>query len=137
MWHSRRALANLMHDYDDYDLEYKEEFRTDEKTAEQVLLFFRNGSELIQPAKSFFVAIVYAALMEAYFSIPFYEALSMPDLLTEDKWFRPYDKAKGIYDRILLVLPHDFLSLPSVQKTKAYFKEEFLIGADSESNQAL
>ena len=59
----------------------------------------------------------------------------MNDLLPDDKWYVPYLKNRKVYDRILDEIPKDFLSLLSTKKTINYFKEEFLIGTDCESNK--
>ena len=74
-----------------------------------VVLFFETKSKLIYPAKSYFVAIVYARLLEQYFSIPFLKALNLNDLLPDDEWYIPYLKDKNVYDIILDKIPKDFL----------------------------
>ena len=53
----RRSMAYLLNDWDDINLPY--EFN-DSNILQQVINFFNNGSYLIYPAKSYFVAIIYA-----------------------------------------------------------------------------
>lgn len=120
-----------MFDFDDIDLDYKEEYIDDEHLVETIVNFFETESQLIYPAKSYFVAIVYAKMLERYFDIPFYEALNTEDLLVDDKFFKKYEDAKYIYDRILNRIPENFLELPSTEKTRKYFLQEFLIGTDN------
>jgi hypothetical protein len=82
------------------------------------------------PAKSFAVAIIYAKLLNQVFGVPFYDALNDPFLLYgNDYFFTPYAKAPDTYDRALASIPSDFtnISLPQVQSTVQYFKQEFLI----------
>jgi pyruvate/2-oxoacid:ferredoxin oxidoreductase beta subunit len=80
------------------------------------------------PAKSLFVAIVYAKCMEKYFGVDFYTALDDGDLLTDDKYFTIYSKNKQLYDEILnKINKSDILSYKSTQKTQEYFRKEFLI----------
>lgn len=134
-WRERRKLSYLMHDFDDINLPHEIKSMTDNQLVNTVVHFFETKSSLIYPAKSYFVAIVYAGLLERYFHIPFLKALSLDDLLPDDKWYVPYWKNSVVYDKILCKVPKDFLSLPSTIKTTNYFKEEFLIGTDCESNK--
>ena len=129
-WRSRRKLSYLMHDFDDRNLPYVIKNEPEDQLVMHVLCFFRNGSELEYPAKSYFVAIIYAKLLEKFFHVNFYVALSQPDLLPDDISFVPYEKGKNVYDAVLRQLPLNYINLPSVQKTKRYFMEEFLIGVD-------
>lgn len=92
-----------------------------------VVQFFKLGSQLIYPAKSYFVAIVYAKCLEKYFGKDFYQALDDEELLPDDKYFLPYSKSKHIYDQILTQLQDDILSYKHTEKTVQYFKKEFLI----------
>lgn len=134
-WRTRRKLSYLMHQFNDYDLPHTiQKDQSDERTANLVVQFFFSQSELIYPAKSYFVAIVYAKLLEQYFKIPFFSGLNQNDLLIEDPWFQPYPKKKELYDKVLEQIPEDFIKLEACQKTIAYFKEEFLIGADCKDN---
>lgn len=137
-WREARQLSYLMHEFDDYQLTHTEipSIKKDQ-LIKRVVYFFYNGSLLEYPAKAYFVAIVYAKMLEIHFGIPFLEALSEPDLLIEDKWFVPYQEAKDIYDKIIENIPNEFIQLPSTNKTIQYFMEEFLIGTDRKSNQPM
>lgn len=136
-WRARRKLSYLMHEFDDFDLPYEIVEESDKELVSRILRFFYEGSELIYPAKSYFVAIVYAKMLEQYFNISFYEALNQDDLLVDDRFYCPYRFRKEIYDEVLQELPKDFLTLESTKKTIAYFKEEFLIGTNCEGNESM
>ena len=129
-WRERRKLSYLMYEFKDINLPYEFIAMSKNELIDMVVLFFETKSKLIYPAKSYFVAIVYARLLEQYFSIPFLKALNLNDLLPDDEWYIPYLKDKNVYDIILDKIPKDFLSLPSTKETTEYFKEEFLIGVD-------
>ena len=78
------------------------------------------------PAKSFFVAIVYAQCFETYFKQDFLSMLNDPELLFDDKFFVPYEEDKETYDLILSNIDRSrILDLQSTQKTVKYFKQEF------------
>lgn len=136
-WRARRRLSYLMHEFDDFDLPYEIVEESGKELVSRILRFFYEGSELIYPAKSYFVAIVYAKMLEQYFNISFYEALNQDDLLVDDRFYCPYRFRKEIYDEVLQELPKDFLTLESTKKTIAYFKEEFLIGTNCEGNESM
>lgn len=133
----KRELAYLYKEFDDVGLKREVLYSvTDDETAEQVIKFFVEGSALIYPAKSYFVAIVYAACMLKYFP-EYFKSLTEPlqcyDLLDKDDFFRPYsDKTSKLYDKVLQFLDGriDILSYGSTVKTHNYFKEEFLIRED-------
>jgi hypothetical protein len=131
-WRERRKLSYLIHDFDDYRLPYE---YNEEGIIDTVISFFRTESQLIYPAKSYFVAIVYARMLELYFNIPFYTALNTSDLLIEDNYFKPYTEDKMTYDSIINEVGTHIEKYEASRKTIAYFKEEFLIGTDSESNE--
>ena len=131
LWRERRRLAYLMFDFDDVDLDYKEEHIDDKYLIETIVEFFNTESQLIYPAKSYFVAIVYAKMLEKYFDIPFYKALNTEDLLIDDRYFKRYEDCQHIYDEVLKAIPENFLELPSTEKTRKYFLQEFLIGIDN------
>lgn len=120
-----------MFDFDDIDLDYKEEYIDDEHLVGIIVEFFKTESRLIYPAKSYFVAIVYAKMLERYFDIPFYKALNTEDLLIDDRYFKRYEDNPYIYDEVLKIIPGNFLELPSTEKTRKYFIQEFLIGTDN------
>ena len=131
-WRERRKLSYLIHDFDDYRLPYE---YNEEGIIDTVISFFRTESQLIYPAKSYFVAIVYARMLELCFNIPFYTALDTSDLLIEDNYFKPYTKDKTTYDSIINEVGTHIEKYEASRKTIAYFKEEFLVGTDSESNE--
>ena len=87
-------------------------------------------SQLIYPSKSYAVAIIYSKLLGTYFNENFYESLNDPHLLyNNDKYFKPYDSDKPIYDKVLSNIDLDFGSdiPPQVVTTIDYFKKEFYI----------
>jgi hypothetical protein len=118
-----RQLSYLMNDWDDVSLKHEINYNNIE---EQIVNFFVSESQLIYPAKSYFVAIVYAKCLEKYFKIPFYEALDYDDLLYDDKYFVKYSDSKHIYDNIIKRIG-DIWQYKSIDKTVDYFKKEFLV----------
>lgn len=132
----KRKLANLFQEYDDVNLPIEIlNSATDDEIADRVIEFFIEGSALIYPFKSYFVAIVYAACMMKYFSKYFnkdiVDPLKCEDLLDKDDFFVPYnDKTNVIYNKVLRWFEKqrvEILDLPSTNKTHDYFKQEFLI----------
>lgn len=120
----KRSLAYLCNKWDDVNIAYSENYK---EISKQVIDFFINGSQLIQPAKAFFVAIVYAKCLEKFFKKDFYESLNDKDLLPDDMFFMPYLSAKNIYDDVIAVIGNNFWKYKSITKTVSYFKREFLI----------
>ena len=120
---NRRKQAYLINDWDDVNLPYITDMSN---ISEQVIHFFNTESRLIYPAKSYFVAIIYAKCLEQWFNIPFYEALNDNDLLPDDKWFVTYENDKETYDKIIYSI-NDIWNYESINKTVEYFKKEFLI----------
>ena len=134
----KRELAYLFKVFDDTGLQ-----RTilnsakDDEIADQVIEFFIEGSVLVYPTKSYFVALVYAACMLKYFPKYFdniIDPLRCYDLLDNDDFFRPYsEKTRSIYDKVLQYLEQhriEILDYVSTKKTHNYFREEFLITED-------
>lgn len=119
----KRELAYLMNKWDDVNLPFSV---NEENIPEQVINFFKTQSELIYPAKSYFVAIVYAKCLEKYFGVPFFEALDDKELLFDDKWFKTYNESKEIYDKIIENIGNIWY-YNSINKTVDYFKKEFLV----------
>ena len=108
----------------------------DKELLLDIVQYFISDSETLKfPAKSFSVAIIYAKLLEKYFSEPFYESLSDPDLfIGTDKFFYPYNisaNVKHIYDQALKqLLDLDLMdfensNIDNVKKTTEYFRKEF------------
>ena len=137
MWRQRRELSYLMHEWDDVNLPYEHQDMSDDAIIKIVLKFFKEGSELLYPAKSYFVAVVYAKMLNKYFGVDVYEALDQPDLLPDDKYFTQYKYSRYIYDNILANIEDPIEQYPGTAKTLQYFKEEFLIGTNSESNKTV
>jgi hypothetical protein len=126
MWQEilkRRKLANLINDWDDY----KSYSINCENIPKQVLNFFRFGSQIIYPAKSYFVAIIYALCLEKYFGNDFINYLKKSDLLDNDQFFKSYNETPVIYDEILSDIDYTtILGLDTTKITQEYFKKEFL-----------
>ena len=120
----KRQYSYSINKWDDTDLAYSENWLYIVPT---VIDFFTYSSSLIYPAKSFFVAIVYAKCLEKYFGGHYLQYLDKRDLLPDDKFFSTYSEAKQLYDSILMELPDNIFDLASTQKTINYFKKEFLI----------
>jgi len=100
--------------------------------------FNEDLNELIYPAKSFSVAIIYSYLLQKELSEKFYDCLSDPDLFCgNDMYFRTYSEEREIYDEIIesIQLWSDGFSLNTelfqVKKTMDYFLLEFGLLAPS------
>lgn len=134
----KRELAYLFKEFDDVGLaRVVLNSAKDDEIADHVIEFFVEGSALVYPSKSYFVAIVYAACMCKYFPEHFkdiVEPLKCYDLLDKDDYFRPYtDKTCNIYNKVLQFLERErveVLDYESTVKTHNYFREEFLIRDD-------
>ena len=122
----RRKLSYLINAFDDIDLDYIYIKQSKEDLIKLIIKFFNTKSLLIYPAKSYFVAIVYAKCIEKYFHINFYDALNDEELLPDDKYFKTYDESKDIYDKVLESIG-DIYQYDSIDKTVKYFKQEYLI----------
>ena len=122
----RRKLSYLIHAFDDIDLDYIYIKQSKEDLIKLIIKFFNTKSLLIYPAKSYFVAIVYAKCIEKYFHINFYDALNDEELLPDDKYFKTYNESKDIYDKVLEFIG-DIYQYDSIDKTVKYFKQEYLI----------
>lgn len=120
---SKRKLSYLLNIWDDVNLPY---IFNNDNVEDQVVNFFLTESELIYPAKSYFVAIVYAKCLEKYFGGSFFEYLNDPELLPDDTYFKIYSQDKSTYDNIINRIG-DIWQYPSICKTVNYFKKEFLI----------
>jgi len=119
----RRKLSYMINVWDDVSLPYTIDY---DNIINNVIKFFETESELVYPAKSYFVAIVYAKCLEKYFSIPFYESLDYEDLLFDDKYFVKYSDNNDVYDKIIEKIG-DIWQYKSIDKTVEYFKKEFLL----------
>jgi hypothetical protein len=104
----------------------------DDALAQEVIRHFQEDvRELIYPAKSYMVAIVYAQGLAKHFGENFFEALNDPDLLAGlDPWFRPYSEHKNVYDKVLTWLDErspEFEMPWQAKETERYFRQEFLL----------
>lgn len=122
----KRKLSYLIHQFDDYNLPYSRQSLSKTKLIKQIVNFFKTESQLIYPAKSYFVAIVYAKCLEKYFKQDFYQSLDDIELLPDDPSFIPYNMSKKVYDLVLQEIG-DIWKYKSIEKTVDYFKQEFLI----------
>ena len=122
----RRKLSYLINTFDDIGLDYIYIKQSKEDLIKLIIKFFNTESLLIYPAKSYFVAIVYAKCIEKYFHINFYDALNDEELLPDDKYFKTYNESKDIYDKVLESIG-DIYQYDSIDKTLKYFKQEYLI----------
>ena len=122
----RRKLSYLINAFDDIGLDYIYIKQSKEDLVKLIIKFFNTESLLIYPAKSYFVAIVYAKCIEKYFHINFYDALNDEELLPDDKYFKTYNESKDIYDKVLESIG-DIYQYDSIDKTVKYFKQEYLI----------
>lgn len=120
---AKRKLSYLLNIWDDVNLPY---IFNNDNVEDQAVNFFLTESELIYPAKSYFVAIVYAKCLEKYFGGSFFEYLNDPELLPDDTYFKVYSQDKSTYDNIINRIG-DIWQYPSICKTVNYFKKEFLI----------
>lgn len=120
---AKRKLSYLLNIWDDVNLPY---IFNNDNVEDQAVDFFLTESELIYPAKSYFVAIVYAKCLEKYFGGSFFEYLNDPELLPDDTYFKVYSQDKSTYDNIINRIG-DIWQYPSICKTVNYFKKEFLI----------
>ena len=122
----RRKLSYLINTFDDIGLDYIYIKQSKEDLIKLIIKFFNTESLLIYPAKSYFVAIVYAKCIEKYFHINFYDALNDEELLPDDKYFKTYNESKDIYDKVLESIDNIY-KYDSIDKTVKYFKQEYLI----------
>lgn len=97
-----------------------------------VLHFFKDPEVLIYPAKSYFVAIIYATLLVRHFDEDFYTVLNDPELLYgNDPHFKPYNESQSIYDAVMNVVGEHSgidMTLGQCPDVVQYFEEEFMIG---------
>ena len=131
-WKEKRKLAYLINDFDDIDLPYVYKEMNDEELISLIIHFFKTESDLIYPAKSYFVAIIYAKNIEKIFGDSFYNVLDDKDLLPDDLYFKIYSEAKNIYDSVLKEI-NNIWNYKSINATLKYFYQEFLIGTDNQT----
>ena len=134
-WKNRRKLSYLINDFDDVNLPYTvRTYDSDKALIKEIVSFFINGSELIYPAKSYFVALVYAKMLEKHFGVDFYTALEDKELLPDDIFFVTYNNNREIYDSVLKTIGNP-LDYEAAENTKKYFYQEFMIdGVNNKDN---
>ena len=134
-WKYRRKLSYLINDFNDTGLDYTvKKYSSDEELVNEIVDFFISGSKLIYPAKSYFVAIVYAKLLEEHFNENFYDCLNYKELLPDDYFFVPYNRNRNVYNAVLSRIGNP-LEYKAAEKTKEYFYQEFLLyGTDNKDN---
>ena len=125
-WKERRKLSYLMNEFDDVDLPYIHAEGSEDDLIKLIVLFFNTESSLVYPAKSYFVAIVYAYCLHKYFNEDFYTVLNDKELLPDDRYFSPYNTSKYIYDKVLEEIG-EIDKYQSIEKTVKYFKQEMLL----------
>lgn len=131
-WKNRQATFHRLNVPDDLLANKKfivREYDDDDLIADIIDYFETPSEQLVYPAKSYAVAIIYAQLLVKYFGVDFYEVLCDKKLLYDnDSYFVPYQHAKPIYDKVLSCIQLSFDNpTPQVQTTIDYFLEEFYI----------
>lgn len=132
-WRKRRLLSYLKNKnfFGDENLQYSHMDMDNEQLFKTIMFFFENESELLYPAKSYYVAIVYAWLLNKYFGEDIKVALNYDDLLNyDDKFFVKYEDNKELYDKLLKNVIEKLNNgeyNKSIQKTVGYFNKEFII----------
>lgn len=97
-----------------------------------VSYFYNEQPDIIYPAKSLAVAIIYSILLKQYFNIPFLTSLNDPNLLMKnDRFFVPYNRANVYYSTIIEKISKPTIilnnNLSQIDKTINYFKQEFYL----------
>ena len=136
-WVARRQIGYKIYQGQFTDIVSKYqviEDQTDDQLVDQVVHFFRHGSELIYPAKFIFCNIVYGYYLSKYFGVDFYHALNDPTVLFDSPVQVLYNQKPTVYDRIIDQVINDIDDLPSVVKTRHYFKMEMLINDEDISD---
>lgn len=123
---------NFADEYGDEDIELMNNPTIDEII--QTVKDYISGwvpEKVVYPAKSFFVAIVYARLLRDYFDENPLESLSDQDLLYgNDPYFIPYNagtESQLIYDSVINEYTWEFdLSKGEIPDVSNYFYEEII-----------
>lgn len=119
--------------YNELVTEHSDDFANMEWIEEPELVinalryFQQQSFPLIYPAKSYAVAIIYAALIEQTYGFEIQSTLDDPDLfLGHDDFFVRYSDDPDTYDEILLRLKEipDWLNSGWAPKTADYFRLE-------------
>ena len=103
-----------------------------ELTKDLIDYFTIELEDLIYPAKSYAVAIIYGILLNKYFNLDLYTALRDEELfLGTDQYFVPYSRSPKAYDETLAYLKQNNLwdiesiDLSQVKTTIWFFHQEF------------
>ena len=85
--------------------------------------------KVIYPAKSYFVALVYARLLRDHFGEDPFELLEDPNLLHgNDPYYETIHTDCGVYFAVINAFGWDFdLTLGEIPDVQAYFNDEFQI----------
>lgn len=128
-WRQRRRLAYRLYgnSWTDTNLPYIIKQYDDESLIRTVVDMFEHGSELIFPPKFIFVNIVYSYYLNKYFGLSFYQMIDTEDLLFDSPAKILYSDNKYVYDQILSKVLDRIESFESINKTRKYFKLEYLI----------
>ncbi|MNK56466.1 hypothetical protein D3C87_755070 [compost metagenome] len=88
---------------------------------------------VVYPAKSYFVALVYARLLRDHFQEDPMVVLDDPDLLHgNDPYFVRYSEAREIYDPIIEKYGWEFsLTAGEIPDVEDYFRREFMLDQDA------
>jgi hypothetical protein len=131
----KQHIFNKTQRHDDLvaDIEHEVLDLSHEERVSYICRYFTEKVETIFPAKSYAVAIIYAKLLEKYFSTDFYVELADINLfLGTDKYFVPYEGDLRTYDIVIDFLDKNNLfdfennHLSHVSKSVEYFFKEFM-----------
>lgn len=73
----------------------------DQDIYEKVIKYFHTKYERTNPSFCYFLAVIFAKLMEQHFNVDFYEALDNRELFHGMFPFKPYHYDKELYDKII------------------------------------
>lgn len=130
-WKVRQHIYHALNPITDYiDGEDIVQHNRSQLVQDIVDYFTGEQAELVYPAKSYAVAIIYAQLLNKYFGEDFWNALDDPDLLFgNDRFFVPFSEDPQTYKEAFAQIDTDVENLPwsQVRTTISYFKEEFML----------
>lgn len=132
-WQIRQEVYHRTHDVLDFHADGEEVIHKEEQLVELVAAYFIQPwpDQLLYPAKTYAVAVIYAVLISHYFGDDVLEALNCPSLLyNNDHHFVTYDQNPSVYDQIIQNVSAQSLltsHLPQVRTTVEAFHQEFLI----------
>jgi len=104
----------------------------DDQLAKHAIDYFSNAThEILYPAKSYSVAVIYSHLLELYFGVPFDTSIRDDNLLFgNDLHFKSYQLNPDVYDTIINTARLGTglqYNLPQVKATTDYFLQEFFL----------